>query len=64
VPLHSFKHAAALQHAAPANPHPLLIRIDRKAGHDAGKSTEKMIKDAAAKWGFVAQTLGLKWRAE
>ena len=41
VPLHSFKHAAVLQHAAPGNPHPLLIRIDRKAGHGGGKSTSK-----------------------
>lgn len=41
VPLHSFKHAATLQHTLPHNPHPLLIRIDKKAGHGAGKSTEK-----------------------
>ncbi|KAF8576207.1 hypothetical protein K439DRAFT_1649348 [Ramaria rubella] len=62
VPLHSFKYAAALQHAAAGNPHPLLIRIDRKAGHGSGKSTEKRIKDAVARWCFVAQTLGLKWQ--
>lgn len=41
VPLHSFKYAAALQYTAASNPHPLLIRIDRKAGHGAGKSIEK-----------------------
>ncbi|KAF8499303.1 prolyl oligopeptidase [Gautieria morchelliformis] len=64
VPLHSFKHAATLQHAAPGNCHPLLIRIDRKAGHGAGKSTAKRIKDAVARWGFVAETLGLKWHNE
>jgi len=62
VPLHSFKHAATLQHAAPQNPHPLLIRIEKKAGHGAGKSTEKKIQEAADKWGFVAQSLGLKWK--
>ena len=39
VPLHSFKHAATLQHTLPHNPNPLLIRIDKKAGHGAGKST-------------------------
>lgn len=49
VPLHSFKHAAALQHAAPENPQPLLIRIDRKAGHGAGKSTEK-------RWAIMQRT--------
>ena len=41
MPLHSFKHAATLQYLKPDNPHPLLIRIDKKAGHGAGKSTEK-----------------------
>ena len=40
MPLHSFKHAAQLQHARAHNAHPLLIRIDKKAGHGAGKSTE------------------------
>ncbi|KAJ3476870.1 hypothetical protein NLI96_g10855 [Meripilus lineatus] len=59
VPLHSFKHAATLQHLLPSNPHPLLIRIDKKAGHGAGKSTEQRIKEQADKWGFVVQTLGL-----
>jgi len=39
VPLHSFKHAAALQYIQADNPNPLLISIDRKAGHGAGKST-------------------------
>ncbi|KIJ56911.1 hypothetical protein M422DRAFT_149708 [Sphaerobolus stellatus SS14] len=62
VPLHSFKYAATLQHAAPHNPNPLLIRIDRKAGHGAGKSTEKRIKDSVAKYSFIVQTMGLEWR--
>ncbi|KAI0081447.1 hypothetical protein K474DRAFT_1587789 [Panus rudis PR-1116 ss-1] len=59
VPLHSFKHAATLQYTLPNNPHPLLIRIDKKSGHGAGKSTEKRIQEAADKWGFVVQSLGL-----
>ncbi|KAI0069251.1 prolyl oligopeptidase [Artomyces pyxidatus] len=62
VPLHSFKLAAVLQHVKADNPHPLLIRIDKKAGHGAGKATEQKIKENADKWGFVAQSLGLKWR--
>lgn len=41
VPLHTFKLAATLQHKLPHNPHPLLVRIEQKAGHGAGKSTEK-----------------------
>jgi len=63
VPLHSFKHAATIQYKLPNNPHPLLLRVDKKAGHGAGKSTEKRIQDAAAKWGFVAQSLGLGWKS-
>ncbi|KAL1747799.1 prolyl oligopeptidase [Schizophyllum fasciatum] len=62
VPMHSFKHAATLQHLHPANPHPLLLRVDKKSGHGAGKSTEKRIQEAADKWGFVAQAMGLEAR--
>ncbi|KAF9449560.1 hypothetical protein P691DRAFT_799170 [Macrolepiota fuliginosa MF-IS2] len=62
VPLHSFKHAATLQHTHPNNPHPLLLRVDKKAGHGAGKSVEKRIQEAADKWGFVAQSMGLVWK--
>ncbi|KAI0761741.1 hypothetical protein BC629DRAFT_1443455 [Irpex lacteus] len=43
-----------------SQPHPLLIRIDKKAGHGAGKSTDMRIREAADKWGFVVQSLGLK----
>ncbi|KAH8092482.1 prolyl oligopeptidase [Cristinia sonorae] len=63
VPLHSFKFAATLQHTLPHNPNPLLLRVDKKAGHGAGKSTDQRIKEAADKWGFVAQSLGLKARS-
>ncbi|HVG22123.1 MAG TPA: prolyl oligopeptidase family serine peptidase, partial [Blastocatellia bacterium] len=38
VPGHSFKFAAAMQ-AAQAGPNPILIRIETKAGHGAGKPT-------------------------
>lgn len=62
VPMHSFKHAATLQYTLPHNPHPLLLRVDKKAGHGAGKSTEKRIQESADKWGFVAQSLGLVWK--
>jgi len=41
VPMHSFKLAATLQHTLPHNPHPLLLRVEKKAGHGAGKSTQK-----------------------
>ncbi|GAA5902303.1 hypothetical protein JCM6882_000496 [Rhodosporidiobolus microsporus] len=62
VPLHSFKHAAEMQYQLPDNPNPLLLRVDTKSGHGAGKSTEKKIEEAVDKYGFVAQSMGLEWR--
>jgi prolyl oligopeptidase len=38
---------------------PILIRIDRKAGHGAGKPTTKLIDDAADMWSFVLWNLGV-----
>jgi prolyl oligopeptidase len=43
VPAHSFKFAAALQEAH-AGKNPVLIRIETKAGHGAGKPTAKLLK--------------------
>jgi prolyl oligopeptidase len=56
VPGHSFKFAAALQ-AAQAGPAPVLIRIETKAGHGAGKPTSKIIEEAADRWAFLVQNL-------
>lgn len=59
VPAHSFKFAAALQ-AAHGGEAPVLIRIDTKAGHGAGKPTTKAIEEIADKWAFLADVLGVK----
>ncbi len=56
VPAHSFKFAAALQ-AAHQGDNPVLIRIETKAGHGAGKPTAKIIEEAADKWGFLRSHL-------
>ncbi len=56
VPAHSFKFAAALQEAHTSNA-PVLIRIETKAGHGAGKPTAKIIEEAADKWAFLVRTL-------
>ena len=56
VPAHSFKFAAALQ-AAHKGPAPVLIRIETKAGHGAGKPTSKQIEEAADKWAFLVANL-------
>lgn len=58
VPAHSFKFAATLQHVQQANGNPVLIRIDSKAGHGAGKPTTKLIEDATDMWSFVLWNLG------
>ncbi|MCC6072482.1 prolyl oligopeptidase family protein [Massilia sp. GCM10020059] len=56
VPAHSFKFAAAAQ-AAQAGGAPILIRIDTKAGHGAGKPTAKVIEEVADRWGFLSRAL-------
>ena len=40
--MHSFKHAATLQYLHAKNVNPLLIRLETKAGHGSGRSTEQM----------------------
>jgi prolyl oligopeptidase len=57
-PGHSFKFAATMQ-AAQAGPAPILIRIETKAGHGAGKPTSKVIEEVADRWGFLVRVLDM-----
>lgn len=59
VPGHSFKFAARLQevHAGEA---PVLIRIQTRAGHGAGKPTMMRIEEAADRLAFLVANLGVK----
>ncbi len=57
-PGHSFKFAAALQDAQGGSA-PILIRIETKAGHGAGKPTSKIIEESADRWAFLVKTLGM-----
>jgi len=59
VPGHSFKYTAALQ-AANTGPEPKLIRIETRAGHGAGKPTDKIIEEFADMYGFIAHHTGLR----
>lgn len=59
VPAHSFKFAAALQ-ANHAGTSPVIIRIDVKAGHGAGKPTAMIIQEQADKWAFLFYNMGLE----
>ncbi len=59
VPGHSFKYTAALQ-AAAAGPKPHLIRIETRAGHGAGKPTDKVVAEGADVLSFLAAGSGLE----
>lgn len=60
VPAHSFKFAATLQEKYKGS-NPMLIRIETKAGHGAGKPTAKLIEESSDVWSFVFQNLGMNW---
>jgi len=59
VPGHSFKYAATLQ-TAQAGPAPVLIRIETKAGHGAGKPTAKIIEEQTDRWAFLVHNLRMQ----
>jgi prolyl oligopeptidase len=59
VPWHSYKFAAALQHAQGCAS-PILLRVETRAGHGAGKPTWMQIEDFADQWAFAAAMLGIK----
>ncbi len=58
-PAHSFKFAAALQQAQKGTA-PILLRVDLRAGHGAGKPTAKMLEEAADMYSFTARALKLE----
>lgn len=57
VPAHSFKFIATLQEMN-GGTNPVLIRIETKAGHGAGKSVSKVIDETADKWAFFLYVVG------
>ena len=59
VPAHSFKYAATLQEAQ-AGTAPILIRIETRAGHGAGKPTSKQIDEQADIYAFLIKNLEIK----
>jgi prolyl oligopeptidase len=60
VPAHSFKFAATLQENQIGS-QPILIRIDKSAGHGAGKPISKTIDEETDVWSFVFYNLGIKY---
>jgi prolyl oligopeptidase len=57
-PAHSFKFAAAMQHA---NPHgePALLYVESRAGHGQGKPTAKMIEEVVDMYAFILHVFGM-----
>ena len=60
VPGHTFKFTAAMQAAAQGCAKPILVRIETKAGHGAGKPTTKQIDEAADRFAFLVRELRMK----
>ncbi|MVN76535.1 prolyl oligopeptidase family serine peptidase [Hymenobacter sp. HMF4947] len=60
VPAHSFKFASRLQEDQ-QGPAPVLIRIETKAGHGAGRSTAQVISEQTDKWAFLFENMGVKY---
>lgn len=58
APWHSYKFAAALQ-AAQECSNPILIRVETRSGHGAGKPIWMQIEDFADQWAFAAKALGM-----
>lgn len=58
VPSHSFKFAAALRHAQGGDA-PVVLRVDRAAGHGAGKPTSQVIRERVDVLAWHAHHLGL-----
>ncbi|XP_038979769.1 prolyl endopeptidase-like [Phoenix dactylifera] len=67
VPLHSLKLLATMQYVLcmsvenSPQTNPIIGRIECKAGHGAGRPTQKMIDEAADRFSFVAKVMGLTW---
>ena len=61
VPAHSFKFTAQIQHCQ-AGDAPILIRIESKAGHGAGKPTSKRIDEEADTYAFLFQNIGVPYK--
>jgi prolyl oligopeptidase len=59
VPWHSYKFAASLQKAQACS-NPVLLRVETRAGHGAGKPVWMQVEDFADQWAFVSQALHME----
>jgi prolyl oligopeptidase len=67
VPLHSYKLLATMQYELGLSlenspqTNPIIARIEVKAGHGAGRPTQKMIDEAADRYSFMAKMVDASW---
>jgi prolyl oligopeptidase len=59
VPAHAKKFAATLQ-ATSGGEHPILLRIETKAGHGVGKPTSKLIEENSDMLAFLFERFGME----
>lgn len=58
VPLHAMKFAATLQESQ-AGENPILLRVEKNAGHGLGKPTSKIIEEQTDLYTFLFRELGV-----
>jgi prolyl oligopeptidase len=58
-PAHSFKFAAAMQHADPEG-NPILLRVETRAGHGQGIPTSKLIGEVVDIYAFILHAFGME----
>jgi prolyl oligopeptidase len=58
-PMHARKMTARLQ-AATSSGRPILLRLESKAGHGAGKPLAKLVDELTDSWSFVFHELGVR----
>ena len=60
-PLHARKMAARLQ-AANGSRHPIVLRVETRAGHGRGKPLSKTVEEWTDIWSFAFDQLGVEYR--
>ena len=58
-PMHARKIKARLQ-AATSSGRPILLHVENKAGHGAGKPLAKVIEQVTDEWSFLFTELGVR----
>ena len=62
VPAHSYKLAAALQHAQ-SGPAPILIHVDRESGHSGVSGRSRKLDALADRYAFLVRALDIDTRS-